>query len=118
MKKEGNMNIILGVLVAVVATLVLAAAPEAGAVATPTPILTTASGWDLYTSCVKTCQANTAGTCASIPVRQVRSEVNQMEVALWCACGLLVCANVCVTDSGEPLQTHPLPQVCRDIGAD
>jgi hypothetical protein len=101
------MKAIIGTLVAVVALLALASPHEAGA---------TGASIDRYSECKQSCEANYDVICKPALDRQQRGDITQEQVDQLCTCGVLLCANVCTREFGEPTQVRPYPDACVELG--
>ena len=94
---------------------VLVVSQDAGAADTATPAGTATAG-DIWSGCFAACQANYDEICEPAVIAAGNGKIPEEQVAPMCDCGVRVCANVCVADSGDPSAARPLPQVCHDLG--
>jgi hypothetical protein len=70
-----------------------------------------------YEQCLGTCAENMPTICKPAYEAQSQGRLTQEQVDQLCQCGVLVCANACLTESDASSQVRALPQVCYDIGA-
>jgi hypothetical protein len=103
------MKTIIGTLLVIAAMLVLAASPEAGA---------TGAAADRYSECKRSCEDEEtfAVICKPAIDSMNQGNITQEQVDQLCACGVLLCANVCTREFGEPTQVRPYPTSCVELG--
>ena len=70
----------------------------------------------VYSGCEQACRENAEDICAAAERAADEGRLDRSVAGEICECGILVCANTCVEESGQSAEARPPPQRCLDLG--